>query len=190
MSTDDGMRLLYLVLLLAFLVFSGIGLRRFKFGQLMRTAVIWVFAFGLLAGIYGLWETRLDPIPQAVVSSGKVDIPRHSDGHFYLTAQVDGQPVRFLIDTGATEIILTQQDAERVGINLSTLTFLGRAQTANGEVAIAPVTLADVSVGNIRNTNLRAWVNRGDMSQSLLGMSYLNTWDKIEISKDSITLTR
>ena len=117
-------------------------------------------------------------------------VPRSRDGHYYLTLGVNGQPIDFVVDTGATNIVLTKADAERVGFSLTELNFFGRANTANGEVRTAPVRLQEVTLGAARDTSVAAYVNEGEMFQSLLGMSYLQRWSSIEIRNNALILTR
>jgi aspartyl protease family protein len=107
-----------------------------------------------------------------------------------MTLDINDVPVKFVVDTGASDMVLTLKDAERVGLNRADLQFFGRAMTANGEVRIAPVRLDKVSVGGLSDMRVSASVNEGEMTQSLLGMSYLQRWDRIEIVGDELILTR
>ena len=86
--------------------------------------------------------------------------------------------------------MLSQEDAERIGIDTKSLAYLGRAYTANGEVRTAPVRLENLVVGSVRHENLRAVVNEGDMGQSLLGMDYLQRFASIEITGGRLILNR
>jgi aspartyl protease family protein len=129
-------------------------------------------------------------VSQAVVAGNVVEVPRGRDGHFHLDLQINGVTVPFLVDTGATQVVLTRRDAARVGLEPSDLTFIGTARTANGEVRIAPVVLDRVALGPIEDRNLRASVNGGQMEQSLLGMAYLDRFDRIEIADNRLILTR
>jgi len=87
-------------------------------------------------------------------------------------------------------MVLTKEDAQRAGIDLADLQFYGRASTANGEVRTAPVRIDQISIGGIRDADVRAFVNEGEMFQSLLGMSYLQRWDRLEISDGQMVLSR
>jgi aspartyl protease family protein len=98
--------------------------------------------------------------------------------------------VQFVIDTGATDIVLSHSDAQRVGLQLENLAYVGRAMTANGEVRTAPVRLDSIALGPVKDTHIPAWVNQGEMGHSLLGMSYLQRWSKIEIGGGALVLTR
>jgi aspartyl protease family protein len=103
---------------------------------------------------------------------------------------VNGEPVRFVVDTGATQIVLSKSDARRVGLDVDDLVYLGRAYTANGEVRTAPVKLDTVSIGPIKDSNVRAVVNDGAMEGSLLGMEYLQRFSSVEIGGGKLILTR
>ena len=96
----------------------------------------------------------------------------------------------FLVDTGASQVVLNQEDAARIGLNPDTLNYSGIAQTANGEVATAPVRLDRVELGEIKDIRVIASVNSGQMESSLLGMSYLSRFKSIEIHRDILILNR
>lgn len=193
MQSFDIAHLIYLVILLVAVVGWFLAQNRQSLNKTLQSVVIWVFIFlGVIAG-YGLWEdVRGELVPSsAVISDGQsLSVPRSYDGHYYLTLDVSGTPVKFLVDTGATQMVLTMRDAERVGIEPETLVFHGRAQTANGEVRTAGVRLDTVSVGGFSDRNVRAWVNEGDLDSSLLGMGYLQRWSSVEIRQNELVLTR
>jgi aspartyl protease family protein len=87
-------------------------------------------------------------------------------------------------------MVLTQADAKRAGLDPETLAYLGRANTANGEVRTAFVRLEQVQLGEIVDRDVAAVVNEGQMEQSLLGMGYLQRWGRIEIAGGELILTR
>jgi aspartyl protease family protein len=148
---------------------------RERMGQALRMGLAWGLIFvGVMAG-YGLWsDIRRDVMPmQEVVAGGAVEVPRAVDGHYYLTLMIDGQPVPFMVDTGASGMVLAARDAEKLGIDLQTLRFFGEANTANGVVRTARVTLDRVELGPFTNDGFQAFVTEGELDQSLLGMDYL-----------------
>lgn len=148
---------------------------RQRMGQALRMAMAWGLIFiGVVAG-YGLWtDIRHDAMPiQAVAQDGTVEVPRAADGHYYLTLMVNDTPVHFMVDTGASGMVLARQDAEALGIAPESLMFLGEAYTANGVVPTARVTLPLVQLGPFENRDFRAFVTEGEMQGSLLGMDYL-----------------
>ncbi|MQY41258.1 TIGR02281 family clan AA aspartic protease [Epibacterium sp. SM1969] len=193
MQSFDIAQLIYFVILLVAVLGWFLSQNRQNLNQTVQSLAIWAFIFlGAIAG-YGLWEdVRGELVPSnAVISDGQsLIVPRSYDGHYYLTLDVSGTPVTFLVDTGATQMVLTLRDAERIGIEPETLVFLGRAQTANGEVRTAAVRLDSVAVGGFSDQNVRAWVNEGDLNSSLLGMGYLQLWSSVEIRQNELVLTR
>jgi aspartyl protease family protein len=94
-----------------------------------------------------------------------------------------------MVDTGATNVVLSRRDAERLGIDPASLVYLGQAQTANGIVRTARVKLNDVQLGSWQDETLAAWVNDGEMDGSLLGMDYLGKFH-IELAADRLLLRR
>ncbi|HMO70756.1 MAG TPA: TIGR02281 family clan AA aspartic protease [Paracoccaceae bacterium] len=189
-GTDFG-RMAYLLLLLVAVAGWVIVEYRGRMGFTLRTAMAWGMIFlGVMAG-YGLWEDiRRTALPsQASFEGGRIEIPRSRDGHYHLTLTVGGTPVDFLVDTGATNIVLSQKDARRIGIDPAALPYMGSARTANGTVRTARVALEDVVLGDIRDARLPAYVTDGEMEGSLLGMDYLGRF-RIQIAGDRMVLER
>lgn len=191
MDGDTTARLIYLGLLVAAVGGWVIAEFRGRMGFALRTAMAWGMIFlGVMAG-YGLWqEMRTEVIPrQAVLDGGEITLPRAPDGHYYLTLDIAGTPLRFMVDTGATNVVLSRDDARTLGFDPDTLMYLGEARTANGVVRTARVELQDVRLGPYADATLRAFVNDGDMEGSLLGMDYLGRY-RIEIAGDRMVLRR
>jgi aspartyl protease family protein len=109
-------------------------------------------------------------------------------GHYVIDAMVNGAPVTFLIDTGASEIVLTLDDARRIGIEPRTLAFTQRFATANGEVRAAPVVLREIRVGQFRLLDVEASVNEAPLPLSLLGMSFLEQLGGYEVDRGRLIL--
>ncbi len=114
------------------------------------------------------------------------------DGHFVVEATIETDnrqnPVRMLVDTGATDVVLSPGDAKRLGFDPETLDYSKSYRTANGTVYGAPVRLKSMSVGSIKIENVRASVNSADMNRSLLGMSFLERLSGYEVSEGRLTL--
>ncbi|MEL6959254.1 MAG: TIGR02281 family clan AA aspartic protease [Pseudomonadota bacterium] len=182
------------IIALIFLVIIGVPmlLQLFAVRGAMRNALMWGVIFG---GILLLSSERDSLqssflVPQASYDVETVEVFKARDNHFHLTLEINNVPVDFLVDTGASDMVLTQADAARIGLDPDNLAYIYTAYTANGEVAIAPVRLDTVDLGDIRDTNVRASVNGGQMEGSLLGMSYLSRFESIEIRQDRLILTR
>lgn len=193
MANIDTAHLIYLIVLLAMLAGWFFLQNRPSMNKTLQQAAVWGLIFtGAAAGV-GLWQDiSRDSARQqiSVTEQGQIILPRSRDGHYYLTARVNDTPVRFVVDTGATDIVLTKNDAARIGIDPEGLDYLGRAGTANGETRTAYVRLNKVVVGDAVDRDVPAVVNDGIMSQSLLGMGYLQRWGRIEISQGELRLTR
>lgn len=193
MTGDDIARLAYLALLLTAVGGYFVAESRANLGQNLRHALIWALIFvGVLAGV-GLWSDIRDDISprQGVIQdTGQIVLPRAFDGHFYATLKMNGQPVDFMVDTGASNIVLTKEDAARIGVDVNALSFYGRAMSANGEVRTAPARIAKVELLGVQDFGVEVWVNEGEMPRSLLGNDYLQRFERIEISRDQLVLTR
>ncbi|MAU52611.1 MAG: TIGR02281 family clan AA aspartic protease [Roseovarius sp.] len=192
MDRIDLPSLVYLVILGSVIGLWFFAQNRASPGKLAQHAAIWGLIFLGAIAVVGLWgDIRQTVQPrQTVMTGGRIELPRAPDGHYYLTAEVNGVPLRFVVDTGASRIVLSQQDARRAGIDTGELVYTGRAFTANGEVRTAPVRLDRIEVGPIRDTNLRAVVNGGEMEGSLLGMDYLHRFSRVEIAEGRLVLER
>lgn len=193
MSEFEIMHLVYLVALLVFVAFSLSPMFRANFWKTIQQLMIWALIFVGVMVVVGSWDNiRSAALPPQVAFSedGTIEIPKSYDGHFYVTALVNGAEIEFVVDTGASDLVLSQKDAITAGLDPENLDFYGRAKTANGEVRTAPVRLESVSLGKFDDKNVRARVNGGDLDISLLGMSYLNRFPEITISRNRLVLSR
>lgn len=166
-------------------------------GQALQYTAIWIALFLALVLGYS-YRNDLKPLWQRVAgevnpalpqqrSAGEVVLRRAADGHFYADVEINGQTIRMLVDTGATTIALSADDARRAGIDVDRLDFIFTVSTANGEATAAEVKLDAVSVGPIARRNVRAMVTRG-LSGSLLGMSFFNSLSTFAIETDELVL--
>ena len=186
-------RLTYLVLLGAVLLAYLVVANRGQLGSLLRGAILWVLIFiGVIVAVTLWQEVRDDVVPIRAVSfgEGRISVPRDPGGHFLATLEVQGVPIEFIVDTGATDVVLSRADARRLGLDPDQLVYSGRARTANGVVRTARITLEDVTFGEFTDSAVRAWVNEGELDLSLLGMSYLERFERVEIARDRLILTR
>lgn len=195
---EDWSDVAYLLVLLG-LVSSGVMVsRQFHLGTAARHAAIWAAVAGLLLVGYSYRsELRMvgnrvlgDLVPHQAMTtdSGAVQIRRGPDGHFRVLGLVNGVEVRFLVDTGASDIVLNRQDAERIGLRPDELAYTRIAYTANGQVRSAPVRLDSIAVGGIVLRDAGASVNGGELSVSLLGMSFLSRLSAFSVEGDTLTL--
>jgi aspartyl protease family protein len=121
-------------------------------------------------------------------AQGGASISKAADGHYWTQADVDGHAVTFLVDTGATAVALTAQDASRMGIDVGHLDYAYKVATANGEARAARITLASVAVAGARVNDVEAYVLDHGLSTSLLGMTYLGRLSAFEATPTSMVL--
>ena len=192
MSSDQTADAIYLSLLGGALLLSYLLASRINISKMLQQMGIWVLIFMGAIAVIGMWpEIQRTITPrQSVVDGTTIVLPRARDGHYYLTLDINNVPVEFVVDTGASQVVLTQDDAKRIGLNPSSLSYLGTASTANGTVRTAAVRLDTVSLGAITDTSVRAVVNDGKMFGSLLGMTYLSNFDSITIKDGQLILSR
>ncbi len=181
------------------LVCSGVlASGRLRLGKAVRDLAIWAcIALVLLVGysfrhvltFIGLRVAgEVAPARAIGGEDGALSFRRGGDGHFYIEVDVEGVPIRFMVDTGATDIVLSPRDAERLGFDLAALSFSRRYETANGVGWGAPVTLRSFGVGESRFREVRASVNGAAMDRSLLGMAFLDRFESYEVRGDTLTL--
>ena len=139
---------------------------------------------------------------QAAVASASVDAPaaddaatgsaaeitKSPDGHYWAEGEVNGQRVRFLVDTGATAVALTAEDARRLGFEPHDLDYAFQVTTANGVQRAAEVKLASVSVAGAQVSDVDALVIEKGLPSSLLGMTYLGRLSRFEATRTALIL--
>ena len=121
------------------------------------------------------------------VTEEGVEFRRAKDGHFYIEATVHGIPITFLVDTGATDVVLSVEDAKRLKHHLKYLHRKKTYQTANGTIKALYVEISEVQVGQFVINDVKASVNVSPMRTSLLGMSFLQYFN-FNMSGDKLLL--
>ena len=114
-------------------------------------------------------------------------IPRQRNGHFYVDATVNGQLVRFLVDTGATTVALTTEDADRIGEKVSPASFDVVGEGAGGAVRGERLMIESIEIEGKRVENVRGVVLVG-LGQSLLGQNYLSRMGSVEMTADEMVI--
>ncbi|TCL75035.1 aspartyl protease family protein [Rhizobium sp. BK251] len=202
MDNDDFGRFIYL-LPIALMLSAAVWARRTSLSEMVRNLMAWLVIILALATAY-LYRHDLEGVGQRLVSGlmpghavvvttseGGQEIILHKllNGHFEADVSVNGQMIEMLVDTGASLVTLSHEDAERAGIIPENLTYSMTVMTANGRARAAPVRLADVSIGPIARTNVAASVaEKGRLDQSLLGMSFLETLGSMQMQTDELRL--
>ncbi len=188
-------------LLVLLVVFAGGAFaRRHRFGELVGNLALWAGIFGValvgyayredLSGVAGRVYGELMP-GQAVVdmASGTATFRRGRGGHFLINAGISGESIRMIFDTGASAVVLTDEDARRIGIDTAQLSYDVRVSTANGTGRAAAVTLERMEVGGIVRQNIRAFIAEpGALEVSLLGMTFLERLERYTVTGNSLEL--
>jgi aspartyl protease family protein len=115
-------------------------------------------------------------------------LERSADGHFYADIMINGAPIRALVDTGASMIALSKDDAQRAGLAFSPDEFTGSAQTAGGVAAVKPVMLDRVTLGVLEADRVEAAIVDQGLNQTLLGQSWLKRVGTVTIEGDRMVL--
>lgn len=139
--------------------------------------------------IPGSVSSRRSAASSGTAAGSEIMLRAGAHGHFLVDASVNGTPLRFLVDTGASAIFLTPQDAERLGWSAERLTFSERYETANGEIRAAPVNLRSLRIGQLEFYDLPASVGETPGSISLLGMAFLKRFDSYQVRGDTLILS-
>ena len=197
---DGGLRVVYLVGLLALVSSGVIAGRRLRLRDTVKQAAAWIgVALVLIVGYSYRFELtalgervlgEIMPFRGVETGAGQVALRAGADGQFHVEALVDGVTLRFLVDTGASEVVLTRADARRLGFDVDGLAFTRLYSTANGTVRGAPVRLREIVLGPIRLTDVVASVNEAPMADSLLGMTFLGRLGAYAVRDDTLTLSQ
>lgn len=194
-NTDDKMRLVYLALLVSV---GSLGVRRLPLNQTMLYGLVWLVVILGIVFAYSYKDefmnsrimAELLPNQARINSDGSVALRSSSDGHYHVEAKVNGVAVNFMIDTGASDVVLSKEDAERIGINTAALTYSRTYQTANGATGGAAIQLKRLQIGSFILDDFPASVNEGELSGSLLGMTALKKLGDIRIEGDQMVIGR
>ncbi|MBF0588602.1 MAG: TIGR02281 family clan AA aspartic protease [Magnetococcales bacterium] len=160
---------------------------------------VWVVVFALLIGLYS-YRNELGSVKNRFVAAimpqsgfeeqpGTMSFYRSSDGHFHIEAKVNGHPVRFLVDTGATDVVIAPHLARALGFDAARLVFSKTYHTANGKGRGAPVRLDSFEVGDLRLEGLPASINGASMNESLLGMRFFNRLYGFQVQGDILRIS-
>jgi aspartyl protease family protein len=178
---------------------SMLGMFRGQWTRAVQALAFWMVA---LLGLVGLYSYRDDVAvfgnrilgelnPGTVVPGprGEVSVVRSGGGSFVVDAKANGHSARFVLDTGASVVVLTSETAARIGIDTKRLSFDQPVRTANGSTRAAAITLDTLAVGPIVERRVPALVARpGTLFQNLLGMTFLERLAAYEVRGDRLIM--
>jgi len=164
----------------------------------LRYAAVWAaiiavlalgFAYrGELAGVGQHLKLAFNVGDPVVTGEHELVVPQDAEGGYSLVANVNGQRVRFVVDTGATETVLSPDDARRIGVDMASLRYVEEAETANGPGYGAPYVADRFEVGPISLSAFKLTVNREPLSTSLLGVSFLSRLESFQVHDRKLIL--
>lgn len=179
---DQAVHFIYLLGVLL-LVGSGLVVRRIPMAQGLKMFVGWVLIFAVAYIVFTLKDEFL-ALGQRVlietrggveeVGTGEIRIRQAPDGHFWVTAEVNGTPVRFLVDSGATTTSISRDTAEQVGIEPSS-GIQAMVRTANGIVRVDRGRAESIKVGPIERSDVAVHISDAFGDMNVIGMNYLST---------------
>jgi aspartyl protease family protein len=197
-SEADRARLVYYVGFLAILASSIVFSRRYRFAEVIRAIALWTVVTAVLivgytyqsdlADIAVRVRSSLIPSYGVAVNADEFVLSESEGGNFTVYGSVNGAPIRFLIDTGASEIVLSPADAQRAGIDVQNLDYSRTYETANGIGHGATVTVASLAVGPVHFNDVPVAIDRTPMSSSLLGMAFLKRLKSFEFRNRQLYL--
>lgn len=199
MDLNLVLRIIFLVILLAFISY-GFFNRKTSNKQTLKSVLLWLLILVSLIMLYA-FRFELVKLKDRLLSvlvpnyqfeniAGELTIARNHDGHFYLDSYIENnQSIHFLVDTGASDVALTPEDAKKLGFDLSKLNYNKRYYTANGVIFAAPVIIKQLPIGKKIFYNIKASISTGGLDVSLLGMSLIQKFSRFRINDDFLILT-
>ena len=199
LDSDDTVNFIYLVLLLILLANGVLFNSKIKKSEVLKQLFLWLiialviiviysFRFEFI-GIKNRIAGELFPGKAQSLGNNQISINISDDRHFYINLKVNGKNVRFMIDTGASDIVLNESDAKRIGIDLSKLSYNRIYQTANGKSLGAMAIVETIELNGLMFYDVGVSINNSDMGTSLLGMSFLRNFKRYEFYQDKLILT-
>ncbi|WP_255210208.1 retropepsin-like aspartic protease family protein [Sphingobium cloacae] len=191
-------------LLALVLVGSALLTRRIPLGGMMRMALLWVAIFAILmmlfslAQISGLFLRAVDApssavepaaTPKAQIEGSHIRIPVSSDGHYWVEGAVNGTPVRFLIDSGASVTALSETAAKAAALNIDPAQPTVIMVTANGRVEAQRSRIATLAIGPVRTSDLEIVVSPAFGDVNVIGMNMLSRLKSWGVENGEMVLT-
>jgi aspartyl protease family protein len=194
---EDGPSLIWGVICILLLV-SSLAARRLPFGYVAKAALAWVAIFAALFAIFsfryefiGIWERVKADISGTAgqnISSSAIELRRQDDGHYWLQVEVNGKPVRFMIDSGATLTAINANTAKEAQVDVDANGYPIMLGTANGRVAAKRGLVKSLKIGPhvIENHNVVVSENFGDTN--VLGMNFLDAMKSWKVERNVMVL--
>jgi aspartyl protease family protein len=190
--------LIYIIISLIFISFLLAGAKG-SFWRNIKSLSIWLLTILLGTYLYGsnqelikraseVLRGTLMPGTAIPLADNSYAFKKALDGHFHIIANINNVPIEFLVDTGASDVTLSMEDALKAGIDPATLNYTKTYNTANGQIKGAEVQV-NVAIETVVFPNFTVTVNSATMDKSLMGMALLSKFD-IKLDENDLTLTQ
>jgi len=200
LDPSSSAHMIYLIVFAAGITIASAGRLLLRGGPSTgRYAVLWIAAFAVglfsytsryeIGALYDRIRGNIHPSVALSTTQGEAELRRAWDGHYRAEAQVNGVRLRLMIDTGASMVVLPDEDVHKLGINPATLDYSLPVTTANGKSTVAPIRISSIKIGPIVVFDVRAAVaHPGRLRVGLLGMSFLDQLSETSFRGDRLLL--
>jgi aspartyl protease family protein len=194
---EDGPSLIWGVVCILLLL-SSLAARRLPLGYVAKAAFAWIAIFAALFAIFSfrfefkaVWERVKADISGTAGQSVRgedITIRRQDDGHYWLQLDVNGKPVRFMIDSGATTTAVNADTARETGIEVDTTGYPVFLNTANGSVAAQRGVIISLKIGTRELGQHDVVVSESFGDTNVLGMNFLDSMQSWKVEGNVMTL--
>jgi len=197
-SSHEWSNVIYILILVALLI-MGFSRKDLPIKKIFEFTGLWI-VFALVALVLYSYRFEFFEVKDRVLSDlfpSKAINKNHKqlvlniaqDGHYYLNVKIKNNEVRFMIDTGASDVVIDEKIALKLGYDLKKINYNKVFQTANGQSYGASISFDEVDVSGIKFYNVQASITNSDLVIPLLGMSFLQKFYKYEFFRDKLILT-
>lgn len=194
---EDGPSLIWGVVCIILLI-SSLGARRLPLGQVAKMTLAWIAIFAALFAIFSfrfeflqIWERMKADIAGVSgqnVTGETIEVRRQDDGHYWLLVEVNGNPVRFMIDSGATTTAVNANTAKESGINIDAGGYPIVLSTANGRVTAQRGRIESLKIGSHELQQHQVVVSDSFGDVNVLGMNFLDSMKRWKVEANVMTL--
>lgn len=197
-SSSDFAQIIYILILIILLTIGLIN-QKITANKVIKYLLIWVLIASIAILAYSFRHNVSDIKDQVVTdlfpskavnkNNRQLTISISQDNHFYIILKIKNKDIKFMIDTGASEVIIDKKIAHEIGFDLKNLYYDKVFYTANGQVSGASILFEEIDISGIKFRNISASISSAELPIPLLGMSFLKKFKKYEFYRDKLVLT-